>query len=127
MAYEIERRYGGQGLHAWSVHPGGIRTGLQRFSWGDTVMILKTGVMKTLNVVQSVEQGAATTVWAAVGRELEGRGGRYLERCAVSEPLKRGWGSIDPGHAAWAYDEGDAKRCWVETMKMVGFEDENGL
>jgi NAD(P)-dependent dehydrogenase (short-subunit alcohol dehydrogenase family) len=29
MANEIERRYGGQGLHATSLMPGGIMTGLQ--------------------------------------------------------------------------------------------------
>ena len=30
MANEIERRYGGQGLHGLSLHPGGIMTGLQK-------------------------------------------------------------------------------------------------
>lgn len=29
MANELERRYGAQGLHSISVHPGGIETGLQ--------------------------------------------------------------------------------------------------
>jgi NAD(P)-dependent dehydrogenase (short-subunit alcohol dehydrogenase family) len=127
MAYEIERRYGAQGLHAWSVHPGGIRTGLQRFSWSDWFMVLRAGPVKTLNIMQNAEQGASTTVWAATSKELEGRGGKYLERCAVSVPVKKGWGPIDPGHALWAYDEGDAKRCWIETMKMVGLKDEDKI
>ena len=34
--------------------------------------------------VKSKEQGAAMSVWAAVGREVEGKGGVYLEDCGVS-------------------------------------------
>jgi hypothetical protein len=34
--------------------------------------------------VKSTEQGAATSVWAAVGSELDGKGGLYLEDCVVS-------------------------------------------
>jgi NAD(P)-dependent dehydrogenase (short-subunit alcohol dehydrogenase family) len=35
---------------------------------------------------RTVEQGAATTVWAAVAPELEGVGGKYLDNCAIAEP-----------------------------------------
>ena len=34
--------------------------------------------------VKSREQGAATTVIAAVGKEWEGKGGEYLEDCVVA-------------------------------------------
>ena len=40
--------------------------------------------------MKSVQQGAATTVWAAIGAELEGRGGRYLENVSVSRPMAEG-------------------------------------
>jgi hypothetical protein len=31
--------------------------------------------------LKTLEQGASTTVWAAVAPELEGVGGKYLEDC----------------------------------------------
>ncbi len=33
------------------------------------------------------EQGASTSVWAALGEELEGVGGLYLENCAEATPF----------------------------------------
>ena len=36
---------------------------------------------------KAAEQGAATSVWAAVGPELEGVGGLYLEDCNQAEPF----------------------------------------
>ncbi|KAF7550022.1 hypothetical protein G7Z17_g5994 [Cylindrodendrum hubeiense] len=109
-ASEIERRYGSQGLHAWSVHPGGIRTGLQKPSFHDALTVLKCGIMTTLKSMMSPEQGASTTVWAAISRDLEGQGGKYLERNRISQQVEKGFGLIDPGHAEWAYEEESAKR-----------------
>ncbi|KAJ6781832.1 hypothetical protein PWT90_08778 [Aphanocladium album] len=121
-ATEIERRYGAQGLHGWAVHPGGIRTGLQRPSVADYLLIFKAGIMDSLNAMMNAQQGASTSVWAAVSRQLEGCGGKYLEQTAVSEPVKKGWRPIDPGYVAWAYDEAAAARCYDESMKLVGLE-----
>ncbi|KAJ3463466.1 hypothetical protein MRS44_008252 [Fusarium solani] len=117
-ASEIERRYGAQGLHAWSVHPGGIRTGLQKPNLHDALIFFKSGVMATLKSMMSPEQGASTSVWAAVSRELEGRGGKYLERNRISEPRK-GESVIEAGHAEWAYDEEKAKRLYDISLTSV--------
>ena len=38
----------------------------------------------------SPEQGAATAVWAATSPELDGRGGDYLEDCAIAEVVPDG-------------------------------------
>ena len=35
--------------------------------------------------VKTVEQGASTSVWAAVAPELDGVGGKYLEDCQISK------------------------------------------
>jgi hypothetical protein len=40
-----------------------------------------------LKIPSTSEQGAATTVFATVGKEWEGKGGKYLEYC---EEAKRG-------------------------------------
>jgi NAD(P)-dependent dehydrogenase (short-subunit alcohol dehydrogenase family) len=122
-ASEIERRYGSQGLHAWSVHPGGIRTGLQApstFDMKDWMVLIKSGPIASLHVMMNAEQGASTSVWAAVSRELEGQGGKYCERNRFSEPLKPGWKMIDPGHAEWAYDQAAAARLYDLSLKEVG-------
>ncbi|KKP02849.1 oxidoreductase [Trichoderma harzianum] len=121
-ASEIERRYGAQGLHAWSVHPGGIRTGLQApstFDIKDILVIIKSGPIATLNTMMNAEQGASTSVWAALSRDLEGQGGKYCERNRFSEPLKKGWKMIDPGHAEWCYDEKAAARLYDLSMKEI--------
>jgi len=125
-ANEIERRFGSRGLHAWSLHPGGIRTQLNkaRLTWGwvyDTVMVVtKLGIRNTQHNLMSAEQGAATTVWAAIARDLEGRGGKYLERCTEAEPVREGYTPLDPGHAPWAYDVAAAGRLWDASLEMVG-------
>ncbi|KAH0494756.1 hypothetical protein TgHK011_008345 [Trichoderma gracile] len=121
-ASETDRRYGAQGLHAWSVHPGGIRTGLQAPSqWDvkDWLVVVKSGPMATLMSMMNAQQGASTSVWAAVSRGLEGQGGKYLERNRFSEPLKKGWKMIDPGHAEWAYDGDAAARLYDLSLKEV--------
>ncbi|KUJ06450.1 NAD(P)-binding protein [Mollisia scopiformis] len=79
LATEIERRYGRDGIHGLPIHPGFIRTPLVRHV--EKVPEGKQFIEnpEALHIWKSPEQGAATTVWAAVGKEWEGRGGRYLE------------------------------------------------
>lgn len=119
MASEIERRYGTRGLHAWSLHPGGIDTGLQ--------VHVDFGAYKALPEIQrmmkSTEQGAATTVLAAVDRELEGKGGKFLEDTAVSQPTEA-QDLASPGYAEWAYDEDAAKKLWTVSNQIVGVTDD---
>jgi NAD(P)-dependent dehydrogenase (short-subunit alcohol dehydrogenase family) len=63
MANEIDRLYGARGLNGLSVHPGAIRTALQRHNPLPTQL---SG--EILQVEKSSAQGAATTVWATVGK-----------------------------------------------------------
>ena len=77
MANEIERRYGAKGLHGLSLMPGGIKTGLQVHVEDQ----LAAAMEAAKDMMKSPEQGAATTVYGALSKEWEGRGGRYLEDC----------------------------------------------
>ncbi|OOF90571.1 hypothetical protein ASPCADRAFT_510744 [Aspergillus carbonarius ITEM 5010] len=99
-ANEIDRRYGAWGLHAWSLHPGAIATNLQRHVPEEQkrLWIQDADAQKHW---KSPEQGAATTVWAAVSTQLEGLGGKYLEDCAIVRGAANGQGS---SLAAWTYD-----------------------
>ena len=121
LANEIDRRYGPQGLHAWSLHPGGIMTDLQRHT--DPEMMKKyQNDPVARNYFKSVPQGAATSVWAAVAKEIEGKGGKFLSNCEVADAFKstESLAIGDDGYAPWAYDEGKAKMLWEESCKIVG-------
>jgi hypothetical protein len=58
--------------------------------------------------VKTIEQGAATSVWAATAPELDAHGGAYLEDCRVSEA------------APHATDPDDAARLWALSEQIVG-------
>lgn len=120
MANEIERRYGSRGLHGFSLHPGGIWTGLQTHM-SDEVIASYSKDENITNSMKSVPQGAATSVLCAVSKGLEGKGGRYFEDCEEAEANKPG---SMAGYAAHAYDEEGEKRLWADSCKMVGVEDD---
>jgi NAD(P)-dependent dehydrogenase (short-subunit alcohol dehydrogenase family) len=128
---ELERRLGPRGVHAWAVHPGMILTDLGRHLTSDDIAVLQSMAKRSggdgsggasgdrarsggssgggLPPFKTIPQGAATTVWAATARELEGRGGGYLEDCAESTK-----------HASWALDPEAAQRLWAMSEEMVG-------
>ncbi|KAH0838955.1 Short-chain dehydrogenase TIC 32, chloroplastic [Fonsecaea pedrosoi] len=115
MSNEIERRYNTRGIHSWSLHPGGIiETGLA--SHMDVSAIV--AIPEVQRCLKSVAQGAATTVLAAVDKELEGTG--------VSPPFPEGAADVlwAPGYAPWCYDVDDAKRLWEVSCQIVGVEDD---
>ncbi|EHK18398.1 uncharacterized protein TRIVIDRAFT_204554 [Trichoderma virens Gv29-8] len=122
-ATEIDRRYGAQNLTAWSVHPGGILESafLDNSGWGKEVV---EGLMKTWpsEVFKNNSQGAATQVWAAVSDDVlaEGARGKYLEDCSVALPTEETDKPEWRGHAAYTYDEADAKRIWEVSEKLLG-------
>ncbi|KAI9372249.1 hypothetical protein BJX61DRAFT_553024 [Aspergillus egyptiacus] len=123
-ANEIDRRYGAQGLHAFSLHPGSIASGLQKYV-SDELRQRWAGEIPADSLAaaaKSPEQGAATTVWAAVAKCLEGKGGLYLEDCQIIGPLAADAGLLDPGYAPWVYDGSRAERLYGLSMKLVGME-----
>lgn len=122
MANEIERRYGARGLHATSVHPGGAMSNLGRHLSEKQVEDMKTNPL-LINYFQNLEQGAATTVWAAISKEMEGTGGKYLLECTVSEGISAPDDPYGSGHAAHAYDPESEARLWSDSLKLTGFEE----
>ncbi|KAH6690376.1 WW domain-containing oxidoreductase [Plectosphaerella plurivora] len=121
MANEIERRFGSRHLHATSVHPGIIATNLAQHMSPDAWK----GMEHIFPTMKSVEQGAATTVLAAVGKVWEHKGGKYIVNCALPEPYTEGDNKfVALGYAPWAYDVDEAKRLWKDSLKLVGLPDE---
>ncbi len=108
------------GVRAFSVNPGGILTPLQRhltraemvdMGWVDEAGNEVASGFKT------VEQGAATTVWAATSPVLDGLGGVYCEDCDVAEDSA---GRFRVGVAAWAADPEQATRLWTLSADLTG-------
>ena len=118
FAVELTRRYGAQGVTANAVMPGRIdTTGLGRHATDDVRAAIPamsaapaTSASPANNQIKTLEQGVATTIWAVVARELEGRGGLYLEDCAIAAP----WSEDNPrrGVKGWALDPKAAAQLW---------------
>ena len=122
MALEIDRRYGSRNLHSTALHPGSVPSLLGRHL--DTAMIQHLLTEEHIKSMTTVDQGAATTVWAAVSRDWEGKGGKYLEDVAVSKPKEEC--TVDnTGYAAHIYDTDAAQRLWTESLRLVGIEDDS--
>ncbi|CAG9950599.1 unnamed protein product [Clonostachys rosea f. rosea IK726] len=122
LANEIERRYGSQGLHAISLHPGSIGTNLGQYL--DPEVVKKISEDPSMfRYMKSPEQGASTSIYAAISKEWEGRGGRYLADCVEQSQAKPGTpplDAVDLGYAPWAFDEEKAKKLWEVSCGLVG-------
>ncbi|KAI1173252.1 short chain dehydrogenase [Nemania sp. FL0916] len=115
QANYVDRHFGPQGLHALSLMPGGIMTGLQQHI-SDELRTSWTTEPDIVAFCKSPEQGAATTVLAAVGKEWEGKGGKYLEDCAVAEIVEEG---TMKGAKPYVYDEEQENKLWALTLKTL--------
>ncbi|KAK2015920.1 short chain dehydrogenase [Colletotrichum eremochloae] len=117
FAKELEKRYGSQGLHALSLHPGVIATNLLQYAPQDEAdALMNSEAMKP--VIKSIPQGAATTTYAALSPEWEGRGGKYL-----SDLVEQGPSADRTGYAQWIDDEKLSKELWEKSNELVGFEE----
>ncbi len=121
-AVELDRRIKQRGVRATALHPGGIMTELLRYTSPDMLLDMTTRSARDvepaagdLPAVKSVEQGAATTVWAAFVAPAEEIGGRYCEDCHAAEPASSG-GGVRP----YALDPERAKALWSKSEGMVG-------
>jgi NAD(P)-dependent dehydrogenase (short-subunit alcohol dehydrogenase family) len=123
MANELDRRYGRQGLHATSLHPGGINTNVSRHVGREFVEQIMSDE-NLLKILKSAEQGAATTVLAAIGKEWESKGGRYLEDCEEAKQGEDDGEVFGVGYVSHTYSPADEARLWQDSLKMVGIDDD---
>lgn len=92
-----------EGVQSFAVHPGVIPTPLSRSMGigGYVFRFLGRPFMKT------VEQGAATTIYAATSPDLDARSGAYLADCAIAETSAEG------------RDAALAERLWKTTERLT--------
>ncbi len=124
FATELNRRHHGDGIKAFSVHPGGIMTPLQRHLQKEEMITMgwidETGeISETAKAMfKTPEQGCSTTLWCATSPQLDDRGGEYCEDCDIAQRVT----DQSPRYfhvEDWAVDEAQAERLWVETEKML--------
>ena len=122
FANELTRRYQDQNLIGLSLHPGSIETPLRRHLEVQGGEAFKKTVDSPEYQAQlkSTEQGAATSVWAAVGREWMHRGGVYLEDVGEAGPVEAEGPSWRPGYSPAAYRPEDERRLWELSEKWCG-------
>ncbi|CAF2555728.1 unnamed protein product [Rotaria sp. Silwood2] len=101
-AYEIQQRYGQQGISAYSLHPGMIYTGITRrvpklFEFIYQLVLLIVG--------KSLYQGAQTSLYCSLSNQA--KPGKFHANCkeAKSSPL--------------AYNKKLAEECWKFSEKII--------
>lgn len=126
FANALSRRLKETGGLAFSVHPGGIFTPLQRdlpkeemiaLGWlgedGEPSELAKQGF-------KTPEQGCSTTLWAATSELLKGKAGVYCEDCNIasptdlSSPMARYFGVN-----AHACDDESAEKLWKISEELL--------
>jgi NAD(P)-dependent dehydrogenase (short-subunit alcohol dehydrogenase family) len=127
FANELDRRYGSQGLHGLSVHPGVImNTELSRHQLDASNEMMEAMVSdpRFTSIEKSVEQGAATQVWAAVGSDLEGKGGLFLDNTAVASETSEDVPVFESGYLPRIYDGDRASRLWKDSLSFVDVKED---
>ena len=118
LAVEATRRWADDGIVANALMPGGIMTNLQRY----VTQEVKDGWQRMQDegraVFKTPEQGAATSLVAAVAPELADRRAlpRGLQRVADGRQRRQ----RTAGVRAWALDPEAAARLWDVSSELVG-------
>ncbi|HEX3769319.1 MAG TPA: SDR family NAD(P)-dependent oxidoreductase [Polyangiaceae bacterium] len=116
FALALDARGAARGVRAFSVHPGGILTDLMR-SMSEEERRAVIERVKTNTNLKTPEQGAATSVWCATSRALDGEGGVYCEDVDIAEPITvEGPRGVLP----WARDPALAERLWQRSEEWAG-------
>ena len=129
----LDRRGTPHQIRAFAVHPGTILdTDLTRHFKGNELEAIgirvdadgkmdSSGFEANGGIVKSCDQGAATTIWAAVSPMLDGLGGLYCEDCDIARLAA----ADDPsayGVRPWAIDDVAAEKLWALSVKLTGIE-----
>ena len=133
FAAGLDAREKGNGVRAFSLHPGSILTDLgrnftveQRKAFG---VLDKNGnrIVDPARQLKTIEQGAATQLWCATNPHLQGLGGVYCENVEVARIVppdeRSGWASDDStrkvGVMPHAIDPAAADRLWASSEEMI--------
>ncbi|HUE43485.1 MAG TPA: SDR family NAD(P)-dependent oxidoreductase [Candidatus Sulfotelmatobacter sp.] len=130
FAVAFDQRHRARGIRAAAVHPGIIKTELARYT--DAAQIEKRIQQINENLKaegkgplqwKSLEQGAATSVWAAIVAGGDQVGGKYCEDCHVAKPMRDdidNIAAVSEGVRSYAVDPANAEALWKKSEQLVG-------
>jgi NAD(P)-dependent dehydrogenase (short-subunit alcohol dehydrogenase family) len=128
FAVELDKRGQEHGIRAFAVHPGEILTDLSRHMTDEDLRAY--GIYRVNGVItipdaskvpvrfKTVEQGAATTIWAAVSPQLNGKGGVYCEDCDIAAMVPAD-NKLNSGVRSWAVDTAAAEALWTLSENLT--------
>jgi len=128
FAKELARRHGDHVL-TYAVHPGVIQTELGRHLTDELMAQMMERMQQRAAAddesdsggggmqVKTVEQGAATQVWAATASELAAHNGAYLGDCQLGVS---GGNASHNGYAPYVDDAAHAAELWTISEELVG-------
>lgn len=121
FAVEATRLWASDGIVANAVNPGGIATGLQRNFTPEQKESLAAAEAAGVFTYKTVEQGAATSIVAAVTPEFARSGGHYLDDAqeAYTVPNDADLAQHPHGVKEWALDPAIAKRLWSVSTNLL--------
>ncbi|AWS43857.1 oxidoreductase [Streptosporangium sp. 'caverna'] len=136
FAVELDRRGRDHGIRAFALHPGAIVTPLARHTSTEDLrrmgVIGEDGepVIDPSRNLKTPEQGAATSVWCATARQLDGHGGVYCENSDIAplapegaaDARREGQRGISPffGVMPYSIDPRSAIRLWDLSEQLTG-------
>ena len=128
FAVEFDRRHKDRGVRATAVHPGGIRTELDRHmkpgeldEWVAKIDADLASRGEPPLEFKTIPQGAATSVWAGVVASGDQVGGHYCADCHVVTNVTDGeLSALSDGVRPYALDPERAKALWAKSEEMVG-------
>ncbi|MGA2829227.1 MAG: SDR family NAD(P)-dependent oxidoreductase [Streptosporangiaceae bacterium] len=122
LAVEATRRWAPDGIVANAVNPGGVATGLQRNFTQKQKDYLAEAEAAGAFVYKTAQQGAATTLVAAVAPEFAHTGGHYLDdgREAHTVPNDADLFANSHGVKQWAIDPETAQELWAVSLDLIG-------
>jgi len=143
LSTKLDEMLKDKAIRAFAVHPGPVPStdlwaaGMvgQAPQYKIDLMRFGASVVRTLHITEllnffrnpanvgdiykTVQQGGATTTWAAVSNELNGKGGLYLEDCNIAVIVPNDSGAPF-GVRQWALDKEDADHIWTICEDMIG-------
>lgn len=102
---ELSRRLQGSDVTVNSLHPGAVSTGLGLQNPGVFSHLLAAMLRPFF---KSPEQGAATSLYVATAKELDGVSGQYFSNSKLVRPKP------------WAEDDDEARTLWKLSCDMTG-------
>jgi NAD(P)-dependent dehydrogenase (short-subunit alcohol dehydrogenase family) len=129
FAVAFDQRHRARGIRATAVHPGGIQTELGRHLDHGHVQGMIEQMNRQLAAEgkppfqwKSIQQGAATSVWAGAVASADEIGARYCENCHVGSIVADDVeiSAVSEGVRGYALDPNGANALWKKSEQLVG-------